>query len=395
MENVIIVPDLHIGKGTSIGKDPIGVGLNSRVEDQITNLNWVLNSAKNNEAKHIFLLGDIWDEVNPKSILVKIFFNWVKQVNDSNIKLHIIMGNHDFIRTGRDRVSMLNSLDELKLHGVNVISDFSSVNIGDTQFVCMPFTDRKQLEAATIDEALAILKTKFDSIQYTNKTVLLGHMALEGSLWVGDEVDQMSNEIFIPLDTLKRFSSVFMGHIHNYQKFSKKPFICHVGSLDKTSFGEKEKCAVIYDLESEEVSFTVLPCRQLIDITVNVPNDCKNATQFLLDKIIQDSENGPSSYEGAITRIKIKLNSYDTNGVDKEVIVNKLNELKVFHLASFVEIREVDKVIVKNADIDEHIDAEKAVDIFGDTIDVDNDFRGQFKDLCRSIIQSVKAKGVK
>ena len=56
MENVIIVPDLHIGKGTSIGKDPIGVGLNSRVEDQITNLNWVLNSAKNNEAKHIFLL---------------------------------------------------------------------------------------------------------------------------------------------------------------------------------------------------------------------------------------------------------------------------------------------------------------------------------------------------
>lgn len=33
--------------------------------------------------------------------------------------------------------------------------------------------------------------------------IAIGHLALEGSMWVGDEVEGISNEIFITPSTLK------------------------------------------------------------------------------------------------------------------------------------------------------------------------------------------------
>jgi len=392
---VLFVPDIHIGKGINIGKDAIGVGLNSRVEDQKNNLNFILEYAKSNNVKHMFLLGDIWEDINPKSSLVRVFFSWVQQVMCANIDLHIIMGNHDFVRTGRERVSMLDSLKELKLIGVNIISDISEMTIENTQFVFLPFTDRRQLEVDTIGEAIDIVKEKINNIRSASKiSVLLGHMALEGSLWVGDEIDQSANEIFLPLNAVKDYNMVCMGHIHNYQILnSKDPFVCHVGSLDKTSFGEKDKLVIMYDTVNYKYEGKLLPCRNLIEINVSIPVENKNSTDYIIEYIDNEIKVNKASYfKDSIVRIKSKLNAHDCDGADKEKISKYLNDLGVFHLASFIEIRNVDKVIVKNIEIDEKIDATKAVDIFSDTIDTDKQFKVKFVDLCKLVIKHVDAK---
>ena len=77
----LIVGDVHIGKGTSIGKDPVGVGLNSRIEDQKKLLEFVLETGIKKGVSYIVLVGDIWQDVNPRSLMVKVFFEWVKKSN--------------------------------------------------------------------------------------------------------------------------------------------------------------------------------------------------------------------------------------------------------------------------------------------------------------------------
>lgn len=381
----LIVGDLHIGKGTSIGKDPVGVGLNSRVKDQKRLLNHIGRLSLENNVDNIFLLGDIWEEVNPKSSFVKIFFEWIKALLKYDKKIYIIMGNHDFVRSGHDRVSMIDSLKVLNLDGVHFITDISSEIIDNVNFVFMPFCDRKQVGSETVKEAIDVVVNNIKEHKVSNKTnIILGHMTLEGSLWVGDEIDQTSNELFLPLSSFDDFDYVWMGHIHRWQVLKEKPHIAHVGSLDKTSFGEGDKFVVLFDSKTKQHSYLDLPCRKLVDLKITVPTEEKDATKIVLKEIEKIQQ---ENFNGAIVRVSVKMNSHDTETCDKDLITKKLQELNAFHMSSFNESRDVDRVIIKNAELDETINHFKAVDIFADTVDVEENFKIELKDVCKGIIK--------
>ncbi len=395
---VLFVGDLHIGKGTSIGKDPIGVGLNSRVEDQKRLLDHITKIALDNFVTHIFIAGDVFQDVNPKSILVKVFFGWINTlVHKCGVEIYIVMGNHDFIRSGRDRVSMLDSLSELDLAKVHIIRDISAFIIAHINFVFVPFCDRKQLEVDTLSEATNLIQTTIkDKIQdlSDHPTIVFGHMMLEGSLWVGDELDESGNEIFLPLDTFKDADFVWMGHNHKWQVLQQtNPHIAHIGSLEKTTFSEKDKHVVLFDSNDCSYTYIKLPCRSLVDIDLSIPPECKNSTECVITELHKIKQ---SELLDSIVRIKVKLNSHDTETTNKDEIVKKLESFGVFHLSSFNETRDVDRVIVKTAQLDETIDHPKAVDIFIDKINVETQFKLSLSDICKGIIkeyQNTELKG--
>jgi len=399
----LLIPDIHLGKGTNIGKDPIGVGLNSRIEDQKKLLNFITSYVKEHSIEHIFVMGDVWDSVNPKSSIVNVFCEWVKDITEHCI-LNIIVGNHDFVRSGIERVSMLDSLNTLKVPNCNIIKDPQAICLNGLNVVCLPFTDRKQTNKSTHGDAVDYLKNILSSLKIiSTRNIVLGHLCLDGSLWVGDEIDEEANEIFCPLSIFEGYSQVWMGHVHKPQilKDEDGQVIGHVGSLDRTAFtgpDSTEKSMVV--LEWQPISganlilnktlikhnIIKLPTRPLVALDISIPADCKDVNEFVYDEVSK------INVENAIVRVDIKLGSYDADSIDKIKLINLLNRNKAFHICSYKEHKPVKRVIVKNAEIDETISPEKGIKFFVDNLDVDDDFKRNLMVFCKKIIKEVKAQ---
>lgn len=98
----IIVGDLHLGKGLSIGKPAADGGLNSRLSDQVRLLNWIFDCGINRNINRIIITGDVFDETKPDSNLIVIFMDWLRQCEDYGIDVHIVVGNHDLKRIETD-----------------------------------------------------------------------------------------------------------------------------------------------------------------------------------------------------------------------------------------------------------------------------------------------------
>src|SRR5271170_2080291 len=98
MSKVIILGDPHIGKGVSIGKVTLGSTLNSRVVDQISLLDHVLDRAIDLSADHIIITGDTFEDPKPHPSLLAIFVAWLKKCQVHGVYVHIILGNHDILR---------------------------------------------------------------------------------------------------------------------------------------------------------------------------------------------------------------------------------------------------------------------------------------------------------
>jgi DNA repair exonuclease SbcCD nuclease subunit len=174
-----------------------------------------------------------------------------------------------------------------------------------------------------------------------------------------------------------------MGHIHKYQSLStKETIIFHLGSLDKTAFSDGNKFLLFYDDETNHMRTVPLPCRNLVDLDLSLPTDNKDATAFVLSEI-DKTEN----LKDAIVRLRIKINAHDVEPVDKEAVESKLKDLGAFHLCSFNEVCDVDKIVTKNSEIDETIDHFKAVDLFVNDINADDAFKKSLADACKAIIK--------
>src|ERR1700686_598071 len=100
MNTALILGDLHIGKNTAQGKAGIGSYLNSRIADQINLLDYVLDYAIEHAIGHIIITGDCFEDTKPHPSLIAIFIAWLKKCQAHGIRVYIILGNHDMIRSG-------------------------------------------------------------------------------------------------------------------------------------------------------------------------------------------------------------------------------------------------------------------------------------------------------
>src|SRR5277367_80980 len=101
MSATIVLGDVHLGKGVSIGKPGIGSALNSRIADQFNILEWTFERALEFSATNIIITGDIFEDPKPNSNVVAMFISWLKRCTDTDIDIHIVAGNHDILRSGQ------------------------------------------------------------------------------------------------------------------------------------------------------------------------------------------------------------------------------------------------------------------------------------------------------
>ncbi len=392
MSQVIILGDVHLGKSASIGKVGLGSSLNSRVTDQLNLLDWTLDRAIESNVDHIIITGDIFEEPKPAPILITLFISWLKKCQAHDVHVHLIIGNHDILRTGNIYTSPLDIIGEVELETVHIYKNVNTIFIDTTAFTLLPFRDRKSFNVSSNAQALKLLQEsliyELASIPSTYKKILIGHLALEGSIPVGDEIDDLTNELFCPINMFVGYDYVWMGHVHKPQIMNKNPYVAHIGSMDISNFGEadQKKYIIIIDcLTNDGFSTQEIPTRPLKKINIIVPKDCKHTTQYVLDKL----EEIKDGLERAIVKIDIILSAPELEPINKNAVEKLLSSKNVFNVVNISETKKIAILKKDNNIIDSKMDVPLAIKTYAD-LHVDPLLKSNFLEIAMNIYNEYK-----
>jgi len=398
----IILGDVHLGKSQNIGKPGSAANLNSRIQDQQNLLNWTLEQAINQKAASIIITGDVFEDSRPHPMLIHIFISWLKQCEKSGINVHVIFGNHDIIRTGSVITSALNLVNAVEFPGTIAYKDVATVNYPGLAFVFVPFRDRRMYDADSPEKALALLQSEIDAqvakIPKTHTKVLVGHLSHAGSIYVGDEIDEMLNELFCPPEMFNDFDYVWMGHIHKPQVLNQsKPFLAHIGSMDRSDFSKSEldHDKIIVVLDTDDPNFykeIIIPTRPLRKIEISVTSD-KDTTDFVINYL--HDYNNENSLKDAVVRLEIELDGQETPNVDRDKVLKFIySQLKAHYVCNFSESRTISVVGISSQTIfDNNMSIPSAIDSFVSSIITEPDEdKAEIKKLANECYEDLKAK---
>ena len=399
MRKSLIIGDLHLGKGTSLGKSGIGTTLNSRIVDQVESLAWIRDQASSLNAETLIFTGDLFEDPKPDYVLVQIFIDFLKKCSDQMIEVHLILGNHDLRRMGSYQISILDMIDSLDLDGIFVHKSIYTLHKNLVSFTFLPFCDRKSLHCSTHNDAVNELQQRMPfelaEIPYNNYKIIVGHLALEGSIFVGDEIDDAANEIMCPSSLFNGYDYVWMGHVHKPQVLCKNPYIAHVGSVDISDFGETDhqKIMIFFDpLSVNKFTEIPIPNRQLRKISVSITDSKIDSTEAIINQLsLHDKK---KSLANSILKLEIKLEDILCKKPDRSLIEKKINDLKVFHLARYIETKNVSVIptIKKNDLIETSISPKVAVKLWAKKQKLSEDIISDFIKISSEIIDKVAAK---
>lgn len=396
----LILGDLHIGKGINIGK-PAQLGkLNSRIQDQIDLLEWALQYTVNYNLQNIILTGDVYQEPRPHPTVIAIFLKWLKKCEHNNINVHIVMGNHDIIRNGGLTTSALDLVEAAELKAI-VYRDVTNVEFDNFSLLMVPFFDKRMLESKDMPP-IDILKNKIQSkiSKSNNIKFVVGHLAIEGSLEIGDEITDSLNELYVPIDIFNEFDYIWMGHIHKPQVLNfKNPYIAHIGSLDRSDFSKSEiefdKIAIVIDSNCEFKQIKI-PTRTLSHIKIEVPKD-KDSTEFVINNLCL--ENKKKSLNNSIIRLEIILGGIDQENIDREKIEDYLyNHIGIHHICNISESRALFEIEINPEDsFDSAMEIGHSINKWAETREFfeSDDEREKFKKIAHECLIDFESKNQK
>jgi DNA repair protein SbcD/Mre11 len=395
-QTALLLGDPHLGKNLAQGKAGLGSQLNSRIADQLQLLNWVLEQALEQEADDIIVTGDIFEDPKPHPSLIALFVSWLKKCQAHYIHVHLILGNHDLLRSGFIFTSSLDIIAEMDLENVSVYKNINTFFLGTTAITIVPFRDRKSFGVSKNEEAVDLIRQallyEMAYIPPTYKKVVIGHLAIQGSIPVGDEIDDLTNELFCPLDLFQGYDYVWMGHVHKPQVMQKSnPYIAHLGSMDISNFGEtdQKKHIIVMKCDTPQIEYTThyLPIRPLRKISLTIPKEIEDTTGYVLQTLEQDT----SDYDHAIVRVEIVLSTPELKSVDKDQIEVYLMTRGVFNVLGISESKKTTLIKKETTDtiFDSKMDIPSAIKAYASKC-IDTSMREDYIELAMEIYRDYK-----
>lgn len=391
MTSILILGDVHIGKGLNVGKQSVGAALNSRIVDQVNLLDWVYEQAVDQNISHIVLTGDVFEEPKPHYSLVVLFVDWLRKCSDYNISVHVIAGNHDILRSGQFTTSPLDIVSAAEIPNVFVYKRINTLHLEGMSVTFLPFRDRRSFNTDVNSEALTLLKAQLPyelaSIGDDSLKVLVGHLALEGAIPVGYELDELANELFCPLDMFNGYDYVWMGHVHKFQIMSEQPHIAHIGSMDISDFGEmdhKKYIAIVDPRKEEKYKYVEIPTRPLKHVTIQLPENEVNATKFVEQELKK-----MGALDNSIIKLSVILPSNASYSLDRNAIEKTIYQSGAFHVSRISEERKftsLKKQITET--IDNTVNELSAIKTYASL--VEENMREEFVSLASTIVQEYK-----
>lgn len=390
MARAAVVGDLHLGKGLSIGRPGVGTQYNSRILDQIQLLDWILVECHQRNVTDLILTGDVTEESKPDYYQIDELFKFAVRAKSFGIDLHFILGNHDLKRIGNLLNSPLDLLNSAEISNCRFYKEPQSIRLGSLYFTFLPFRDRRTFGASAkeaIESLKETLQMEAESILYDDKSVVVGHLALEGSIPFGDEFDDSLNELMCPLDMFHPYDEVWMGHVHKFQILQEKPLRAHIGSLDRSDFGETEENKYIAIIDKDSTELLQLPNRPLRKLSLQITAE-ENATEKVLTGLKElDRTKGLKS---SLLKIEVRLLGAEVRATDRKEILQFIKEREVHHLSSFQETRSLQSVPQDAVKVEATVDPKEAIVIWSDQKEFKDLDREMFLKFCQETIEEGK-----
>lgn len=224
--------DLHIGKT---------VNEFSLQADQQYVLAQMVQAAKEYQVDAFVIAGDVYDRSVPAAEAVELLDSFLTALSKEKIPILMVAGNHD---SGK-RLMFANEIlaqQQVYIAG-NAVDGPQCVNIGDTQFVLLPFVRPAEANAQDSDQAVRCLLEKVkENDAGCKKRVLITHCFVTAA---GREPELSDSESTVHVggidnvdaSAFEGFSYVALGHIHKPQQIGGK-HIWYAGTPLAYSFSE-------------------------------------------------------------------------------------------------------------------------------------------------------------
>lgn len=237
-----------------------------RTEEHSQFLKWLVQYIKDEKIDVLLISGDVFDHANPNIKSLQMWYQFLREISDTNPQLIIIViaGNHD-------SASRLEApqplLDENRIRIIGTVRRDENGEIPMNQFCIPVYNSSKELEAyclaipflrlgdfpQVIDEQLNYSQGVSRMYQYANDyirenlhkdipRIALGHLHALNAEQADDdnfERDIMGGVDNIPVTAFSdEIQYVALGHIHKAQKIGGKEYIRYSGSPIPMSFSE-------------------------------------------------------------------------------------------------------------------------------------------------------------
>lgn len=242
--------DTHLDK--SFGISNLSKAMQRR-EDLNRNFSKIIDYALKNKPDVFLIAGDVFDKILPTNASRVFLTSQIKLLNDANIAVFIIGGNHDVPRFG---ASPLLAIDVLGSAGIATV--FSRFDIIQKKMI--------KVSGKSVCVSGRSYYTQFDGANPLKDiavpiegdyNILMIHGSLQG-LNVTSSVPEFAYQNpFLAEDITKGLNYLALGHFHNYFKREHKGCtIVNPGSIEKLSWAEinDEKGFVWAELDGSETT---------------------------------------------------------------------------------------------------------------------------------------------
>lgn len=362
---LIICGDTHIGAVLGLGR-PNGLGGNTRVDDYKSTLNHIVDYAIDEGADAFIITGDVFHSREPDIQDIVVINNAIKKASDAGITTILLMGNHDYQRTGDSYTSSISNLSASDFVNTRVVLTPQIIEISNNRgeaanLLILPYRDRRMFPGKSTEEDSALYEDMVKDIIANRESdapiVAVGHnFFLQGSY-----KEFGGSEVLIRPSAFSDCDMVIMGHYHNFKIIKKKdPIAFYVGSMEKLNFGDinTDKFFIEYTVETKRVAVKKLKVREIVDELISLAdidlNEAENIKPILLKRLDK------VDVKDKIVRIKVAVKDTLASMIKKRFLEKALYERGAFYVSS-VGLDILYNRAIKNVDI---LDNKNDFDIF-------------------------------
>ncbi len=229
--------DWHIGETSSIPINKqvknVPTPVNIRTIDTFKRIRSMVEYAIANKISYFIIAGDVYNKPVVSMYLKKWFAKYISKLLKNNIKVIIIIGNHD----SDGNVNAFSDIKELlnDTSGLYIIDSGKTIHTKHFKFFCIPYISGEDYKSYTRD-----IKNQRD---FDKKNVLVGHLGVE---WAVVGKDQIALPGDVGIKYLKGYDYVALGDYHINQKVGdektkKANEIWYAGSIIRLNMSEPEK----------------------------------------------------------------------------------------------------------------------------------------------------------
>ena len=362
---IIHTADLHIGLETHGPTNPRS-GLPRRLEDFLSSLDTIVDTAIEQQADVVVMAGDIYKGRDPNATHQRLFARRVLRLVQNQIQVFLLAGNHD-LPNAVSRATSIDIFQELEISGVSVARAPGVRRIdtasGPLLMAALPWVTRssllareeyrslgaQDLERQLVNHIVGSAEEMAEEVQDARAepgmaeapAVLAAHVHAQEARDGAERLLTVGSDPLVPIDriALDAFDYVALGHIHAHQKLHELPPAVYPGSIERVNFGEEKekKGFVVADVARKRCDwqFRALPAREFVTVDVKATTD--DPTEATLAQI----EKRADRIRDAVVRLRVRLTPQNQALFDENRVRAALNE--AFWIAEIY--RDVDRPV--------------------------------------------------